>query len=593
MKKNTKATCRKSVTFLAAAAMTAALLSGQAYPTIAMGQTQTVEKGTLIPDNVTIDEPTSLSNIDLPKSDYGTLSWADSSYVPDSRVQSCKVEFKPNGSVDLSGYSGWDAEKGVLTGYVTVVVSSIAGSDEDYKEDYYDSEENGEEGTEASSDISGSDDAGQTADGEYTEASGEAAATPGAEVTEAPEEATVTPEVEASGTPEGVTVTPRAEVTEAPEGVTVTPGAEATEVPEKVTVTPGAEVTTVPEEVTATPGAEVTAEPADDTLPADSQEPVTDETQEPSVATPEVTAAPEENNNNIFDNPADFAAQDTRPSTAEENLSPEEEMERARQNHSCDGIFVSGIELPWYVQFRVSSGESYEFKNEADAMIFQSYEFELWDLRNNTEYEIPDGEYISVTVPVKEGYSYTIEHILDNGATETIVPSVNGGTMVFSTHSFSPFGIAGSKPLVGGDIAQDGYSGQITASPTPTVQATATMKPVQTPTGSAGNITNTNTAGSAGTNTGTSSNNTTGSASGGATKEGTVRNIYGDQSGQTDTNSSQNTNTSNTQNTNTNGSSTVNTVRTGDDTVILPFVILVAAAVVVIVIAAAVKKKRS
>lgn len=28
-------------------------------------------------------------------------------------------------------------------------------------------------------------------------------------------------------------------------------------------------------------------------------------------------------------------------------------------------------------------------------------EFELCDLRNNTEYEIPDGEYLSVTVPVK------------------------------------------------------------------------------------------------------------------------------------------------------------------------------------------------
>ena len=165
--------------------------------------------------------------------------------------------------------------------------------------------------------------------------------------------------------------------------------------------------------------------------------------------------------------------------------------------------------------------------------------------------------------------------------------------MVFSTHSFSPFGIAGSKPLVGGDIAQDGYSDQVTSAPTPTVQATATTQPVQTPTGSAGAMTNTNTAGSAGTNTSAGSNNTTGSAGSGATKEGTVRNIYGDQSGQADANSFQNTIAGNTQSTDTNGSSTVNTVRTGDDTVILPFVVLVAAAVAVIVIVAAVKKKRS
>ena len=74
---------------------------------------------------------------------------------------------------------------------------------------------------------------------------------------------------------------------------------------------------------------------------------------------------------------------------------------------------------------------------------------------DNTEYEIPDGQYVSVTIPVKEGYKYSIEHLLDNGATETIIPSVNGNTMVFSTHSFSPFGIAGSRQLVGPDAGND------------------------------------------------------------------------------------------------------------------------------------------
>ena len=110
-------------------------------------------------------------------------------------------------------------------------------------------------------------------------------------------------------------------------------------------------------------------------------------------------------------------------------------------------FLCQGINLPWYVQFRVASGENYEFTNEEAANLFKSYEFELWDTKNNTEYEIPDGEYLSVTVPVKAGYDYTIEHLLDSGAMETIVPSVEGSTMVFSTHSFSPFGIAGSKAL--------------------------------------------------------------------------------------------------------------------------------------------------
>ena len=158
---------------------------------------------------------------------------------------------------------------------------------------------------------------------------------------------------------------------------------------------------------------------------------------------------------NIFDNPVLPDDKDDRPTDAEDSLSDEEKEERAALNHTCDGITVSGVNLPWYVQFRVSSGDSYQFTNESDAMIFQSYEFELWDLKNNTEYEIPNGDYISVTVPVKSGYQYTIEHLLDNGATETIIPSVENGIMVFSTHSFSPFGIAGSRQLVGPDAGND------------------------------------------------------------------------------------------------------------------------------------------
>lgn len=85
------------------------------------------------------------------------------------------------------------------------------------------------------------------------------------------------------------------------------------------------------------------------------------------------------------------------PQNAATDLTETEKEEIASQNHTCDGITVSGIDLPWYVQFRVSGGEDYQFTNEEDATIFKSYEFELWDTQNNTEYKIPDGEYISVT----------------------------------------------------------------------------------------------------------------------------------------------------------------------------------------------------
>ena len=138
----------------------------------------------------------------------------------------------------------------------------------------------------------------------------------------------------------------------------------------------------------------------------------------------------------------------------------------------------------------MTSGENYEFKNEDKATIFQSYEFKLWDLKNNTEYEIPDGQYVSVTIPVKEGYKYSIEHLLDNGATETIIPSVNGNTMVFSTHSFSPFGIAGFRPIVGEDIANGAYGDGSTPTPTPTVTISGTPTPSPSVTGAGTNGTN-------------------------------------------------------------------------------------------------------
>ena len=205
-KKMVKKTNRKGLSVLAAAVLTASLLGGQIYPVTASAEYGTeVTKGNLIPDNVTISEPIELSQVSLPKSEYGVLSWVDKDFIPSEYIQSCKVIFTPSEEVDLSGISGYDKETGMITGYVNVIVSCFV------EEENNNSGENPEEDTDM----------------------------------EMPE-ATVTPEVEE--TPEGevpeTTVTPG--VTEAPE-ITVAPGV--TEAPE-ITVTPG--VTEVPE-ITVTP----------------------------------------------------------------------------------------------------------------------------------------------------------------------------------------------------------------------------------------------------------------------------------------------------------------------------------------------------
>ena len=281
------------------------------------------------------------------------------------------------------------------------------------------------------------------------------------------------------------------------------------------------------------------------------------------TAIPEITETPdtEENKDNIFDRKDD--TEDKRPQNAATDLTETEKEEIASQNHTCDGITVSGIDLPWYVQFRVSGGEDYQFTNEEDATIFKSYEFELWDTQNNTEYKIPDGEYISVTVPVKAGYTYSIEHLLDNGAMETIIPSVDGDTMTFSTHSFSPFGIAGSKSLVGPDAESN-----TGATITPAADASA----------------------SDASSSGTADPAETDSIDTNAAE--TSQNLTSDSTDQEQP-SSQNSDTAGNESEEQSSATTSKKqVNTGDNTQILPFVILFVAAAVVAGVAVFFKKRK-
>lgn len=710
MKKKKNVMYRKSVSLLAAAAMTAVLMTGQVYPVVAWGQnTETrLEKSSLIPENITIDQPVALSEVALPKSDYGTLFWADDSYIPDKRVQTCEVVFKPAADVDLSYISGWDSEKKVVKGKITVVVSSIEESSEDQPSDTAADVETGDESSEASvpddttsdnkdTDIK-SDDAAVTGENQQndsevlgktedqTENAGNKQNSESDKKEETIESTPASNEAKSEENTEAAAgITTPAEKTEA-----AAPAIEETvdseDIQEEAAEEPKTDTNldTAAEESKADTSSDTAADSiestnsdngeaaaSDNVQIADSSEDtgklnetfgelmpgatildgtgdsVKNENAEEKKDTTDTTEVKdttdptEDDQKNIFDNPLDFTTADTRPATVEEDLTEEEQAARAAQNHSCEGISVSGIDLPWYVQFQVTSGENYEFKNEDKATIFQSYEFKLWDLKNNTEYEIPDGQYVSVTIPVKEGYKYSIEHLLDNGATETIIPSVNGNTMVFSTHSFSPFGIAGFRPIVGEDIANGAYGDGSTPTPTPTVTISGTPTPSPSVTGTGTNGTNESgtgktdsnsgneTGGNTGDSNGNSNGNTNGSSNGtsgtgtggsssgtgssddsdnsgtsntpGVASDGTVNSGTTDGSSSNGTGSSTNAgqtagnitgNTANISNGNNGQSQTSNAVKTGDNTMILPFVILVIAAAAVIIIVIVVRKKK-
>lgn len=333
MIKNNKYTKRAG--FLAAAVLTAALITGQVPVSMtsvnaAQGQETLAD---VIPDNITISEPTELENITLPGNEYGILEWADGSYVPTKRVESCQVLLTPAEGQDLSHLEGWDEESGQVVGYINVVVA-------DFGDDLADTDEEDPDEDTAEDTTENTD----TANKEETDSAEDA------QVTVTPEETEDKGESEEPS--ENGEETPDAEDSSAAEqtpAVSEAPADTSEEVPsEDPSVTPVLSVTETPSESE-------------------------DEDQQKD---PELTETPEPSDN-IFDNPIQPEQKDDRPEDADDSISETEKEERADINHTCNGITVSGINLPWYVQFRVSSGDNYQFTNEDDAMIFQSYEFEI------------------------------------------------------------------------------------------------------------------------------------------------------------------------------------------------------------------------
>lgn len=165
-------------------------------------------------------------------------------------------------------------------------------------------------------------------------------------------------------------------------------------------------------------------------------------------------------------------------------------------------------------------------------------------------------------MPVKAGYTYSIEHLLDNGAMETIIPSVDGDTMTFSTHSFSPFGIAGSKSLVGPDAGSD---------------SSVTVTPA---------------ADTSSSDTGASSSVDTSSDSSESTDEmDTSQDLSSGTAELTDSSSQNDTESSESEDQSSQAKSKKQ-VNTGDTTQILPFVILFVAAAVVAGVVVFLKKRK-
>lgn len=507
-------------------------------------------KGDLIPGSVTIDSPKALSEVALPKSDYGTLKWTDGKKVPSSYSTSYKVIFTASSDckADFSKVEGWDSATRSVTGSVTVFVKSLAPAEP---------EKEASETPEATQAPQPEETPVVTETPEVTETP---AAEPTAEPTTAPEkdkaEATVTPvPEEATENLEDHFKDKDEHSFQDSEAPVKTPAdtqdsdSESKETEEKPTTPVEGEKMEAPSDTESfqEPDGSKKEESIETSPKGDKiQEAPLDEVVEQPMETP------------MPESPMDLVEEEVRPVTVSEDMNPEEQAAVAAENHTCRGITVSGAFLPWYVQFRVYDGSGFAFTNAEDASVFQAYEFQLWDMLHDVEYTIPEGETIQVTMPAIEGYEYTIQHIRPDGTTETIVPIVYGSTMVFATDSFSPFGIAGSKPLVGGNIADNGYgSGGASTTPKPS-----------TGNGSTGTSSSVTTAPSVSSGSNGSSQSSTGSSqvSSGSTSQSKA--------------SSSTT-------------STVKVVKTGDDTNVMPFVIIgLGALLVIIAIALSILNKK-
>ncbi|MGI6006980.1 MAG: hypothetical protein ACOX8E_05745 [Ruminococcus sp.] len=223
-------------------------------------------------------------------------------------------------------------------------------------------------------------------------------------------------------------------------------------------------------------------------------------------------------------------------------------------NHTSNGVTVSG-DIPWYVQFRVTEGG--QGANFDLGELLGSYEMNLWNLLEDAPYDL-NGTAVTVTVPVSNAQAYekiSVIHYLDDGSYEILTPKILDGAIRFTTTSFSPYSIAGSiagsTVLVGPGDAVYNHQSQGQSS-----------------------------AGSAGTSQ-TSSSGSASSGSSTSSSSGSSSVVSAQSSGR---NSGSTTRSGSSSNSSGSVFRTASSVRTGDSSSIMSYLVVVAVAAVLIVI---------
>lgn len=242
------------------------------------------------------------------------------------------------------------------------------------------------------------------------------------------------------------------------------------------------------------------------------------------------------------------------------------------------GVRVEGDFLPYYVDLQVSYNDELDQLPDAGiGQILSAYEIKLWDLKENEEYKIPEGNKVRVMIPLPENADsfsqLSIAHYLGNSEYEyytlpteeypgnlTIITIEGIEYLTFETASFSPFNVGGSQLVgPGTQLPQSGSFSQ-----------------------------NTGNNSSSGTSAGTSStgNSQTGSSSSGQS----VIQPSGNSGSQTSTSSSQSRKTGN----QSSSSKVTRVVKTGDNAPIILYAATAAAALILAAVTFIIgKKKRS
>ena len=138
------------------------------------------------------------------------------------------------------------------------------------------------------------------------------------------------------------------------------------------------------------------------------------------------------------------------------------------------GVQVSGDFIPYYVDLQVTYNEAVnELPDAGIGEILSAYELKLWDLKEDKEYQVPEGRKVKVLIPLPENANcfsdLSIAHYLGNNQYEYFVFSKDGKTgnmtveekdgveyLVFETASFSPFN-GGGHQIVGPGVNSDNH----------------------------------------------------------------------------------------------------------------------------------------